>query len=478
MFGFKKSQKYDGPITNLGAGYNLLTPEIHIPIDLPDSHRKRHFWCFGTTGVGKSRLIEHIVEQDIRKGYSTVIMEPKGDHELFAKIVQIAQECGREEDLILVTPVFPGFSAIINPLSSHYMKEELVAHITAGVTVGKEPFFFNVAYQVSLLVTEALLLIAECEGRKWDYNLNDIKKHVSHSALKSLRDQVVMLDSDAAEDLAADISKVLENPADYFSKIANSLDVALTELTRGNVGKIIGQADDNRFIKRLEEGKRVIMVVQLGSMLTKKAAYTAGKVIISMLQAYIGRKYAIGKVLSTPLCLHIDEAQSVLYAGIEELFAKGGSADLYISGYCQSINQLYSEIGQERTKAILDNCNSKLYLRVPDADTAEYISAHLGEVMRYSPMMSLGGGVTIREVEEERVKVSEILALKNQEFFLMTYMGIFRGKTTKVSPPEIEIIFPDIGEDEAGKNNNNLDTFNTNFEDFLTDQRREACGNG
>ena len=98
--------------------------------------------------------------------------------------------------------------------------------------------------------------------------------------------------------------------------------------------------------------------------------------------------------------------------------------------------------------------------------------------MRHSPMMSLGGGVTIREVEEERVKVSEILALKNQEFFLMTYMGIFRGKTTKVSPPEIEIIFPDIGEDEAGKNNNNLDTFNTNFEDFLTDQRREACGNG
>lgn len=480
MFGFekKKAKKYTGPITNLGAGFNLLTPENHVPINLPDSHRKRHLWCFGTTGVGKSRLIEHIVEQDIRKGYSTVIMEPKGDHDLFAKIVQIARETGREADLILVTPIFPEYSAIIDPLSSHYMKEELVAHICAGVSVGRDPFFFNVAYQVSLLVTEALMLMAECAGNKWSYNLNDVKKHISHSSLKALKDEIDMLDTEEAKELASDLARVLENPPDYFSKIANSLDVALTELTRGNVGKIIGQADENRFIKRLEEGKGVIMVVQLGSMLTKKAAYTAGKVIISMLQAYIGRIYSIGKTIQPALSLHIDEAQSVLYQGIEDLFAKGGSANLYISGYCQSINQLFSEIGEERSKSILDNCNSKIFMRVPDSDTAEYVSSHLGEDVKYSPMMSLGGGLTIREVEEERVKASQILQLNNQEFYLMTYQGLFRGKTTNVTSANIEVVFPDLNQPKKDNANDGLKAWSADFEDFLLAQREAVEAHG
>lgn len=475
MFGFgkKKPKKHNGPVTNLGAGYNLLTPEIHALINLPDSHRKRHLWCFGTTGVGKSRLIEHIVEQDIRKGYSTVVMDPKGDHDLFAKIVQIARETGREEDLILVTPIFPDYSAIIDPLSSHYMLEELVAHICAGVSVGRDPFFYNVAYQVSLLVTEALSLMAECAGEKWSFNLNAVKKHISHSSLKSLKDQIDMLDTEEARELASDLARVLENPPDYFSKIANSLDVALTELTRGNVGKIIGQADENRFIKRLEEGKGVIMVVQLGSMLTKKAAFTAGKVIISMLQAHIGRVYAIGKTLNPALSLHIDEAQSVLYQGIEELIAKGGSANLFFSGYCQSVNQLYTEVGDERAKSILDLCNTKLFMRVPDADTAEYVSSHLGEDVKYSPMMSLGGGLTIREVEEERVKASQILQLNNQEFYLMTYQGLFRGKTSTVYPAKIEVVFPDLDKPKETANDG-LKAWGAEHEDFILAQREAA----
>lgn len=176
------------------------------------------------------------------------------------------------------------------------------------------------------------------------------------------------------EQLSMDMQKILATPPDYYSKVASSLRVALTELTSGNVGQIIGKANENRFIKRLEEGKGIILVVQLGSLLTKRAAYTAGKVIISMIQAFVGRVYSSGKDVSPPLVLHIDEAQSVLYHGIEDLFAKAGGAGVYIHGYCQSISQLYSEVGEDRGNTILDNCNTKLFMRVPDAHTAKYVS--------------------------------------------------------------------------------------------------------
>ena len=432
--------------THLGSGVHLDQPDRIIPLGFPDSFRRGHFWCFGTTRVGKTRAMENIIEQDIRKGYSVVAIDPKGDIDLFSKIVTVAFDAQREDELILITPVFPEYSAILDPLSSYYMIEELVAHITAGVAVGREPYFFGVAYEVSLIVVQALIMLADDSGSKASFNLNDIKNHISHSDLEKLKNRLDYIDTPQARQLIMDMEKILTTPADYYSKVASSLRVALTELTSGNVGRIIGNGDENRFIDRLEQGKGVIMVVQLGSLLTKRAAYTAGKVIISMIQAFVGRRYSSDKTILPALALHIDEAQSVLYQGIEELFAKAGGAGVYIHGYCQSISQLYAEIGMDRANTILDNCNTKLFMRVPDSKTAQYVSMHLGEKRSYSPIISLGGGLSIRETEEVRINHTEILNMDPRQFFLTTYSGMFRGVTADVADSAIKVIFPDIGQ--------------------------------
>jgi len=441
---WKKRKKQAEPWTHLGEGIHLDYPDKIIPLGFPDSDRKGHFWCFGTTRVGKTRCMEGIIEQDIRKGYSVVAIDPKGDIDLFSKVVQVARETGRKEDLMLITPVFPQYSAILDPLSTYYMVEELVAHITAGVAVGKEPYFFSVAYEISLIVVQSLVMLAEVNGRKVSFNLNDIKNHISHTDLEKLKERVDTIGSPQALQLAMDLQKIIATPADYYSKVASSLRVALTELTSGNVGKIIGQADENRFIDRLEQNKGIIMVVQLGSMLTKRAAYTAGKVIASMIQAFVGRRFSSDKKVTPPLVLHIDEAQSVLYQGIEELFAKAGGAGVYIHGYCQSVSQLYAEIGVDRANTILDNCNTKLFMRVPDAKTATYISDHLGEKRVYSPIISLGGNLAIRETEDIRVKHTEVLNMAPRQFFMTSYSGIYRGITADVSDATLRVIFPDI----------------------------------
>jgi hypothetical protein len=432
------------PWTHLGKGIHLDRPDRIMQLGYPDRFRKGHSWCFGTTRVGKTRVMENIIEQDVRKGYSVVAIDPKGDIELFSKIVQVAFETGRHADLMLITPVFPQYSAILDPLSSYYMIEELVAHITAGVAVGREPYFFGVAYEVSLVVVQALIILAKAARRKPSFNLNDIKNHISHQDLEKLKEKLDFIDTPPSRQLAMDMQKILSTPADYYSKVASSLRVALTELTSGNVGRIIGNADENRFIDRLEAGKSVIMVVQLGSLLTKRAAYTAGKVIISMIQAFVGRRYSSDRTVTPALTLHIDEAQSVLYQGIEELFAKAGGAGVYIHGYCQSVSQLYAEIGMDRANAILDNCNTKLFMRVPDAKTANYVSIHLGEKRTYSPIISLGGGLSIRETEDIRIRHTDVLNMEARQFFLTTYSGVFRGVTSDVSDSTLKVVFPDV----------------------------------
>ena len=447
----KKRKGHKEPWTNIGSGFHLDRPATIMQLGFPDSARKGHFWCFGTTRVGKTRVMEHIIEQDIRKGYSVVAIDPKGDIELFSKIAQLAIETGRQHDLMLITPIFPQYSAILDPLASYYMPEELVAHIPAGVAIGREPYFFGVAYEVSLVVVQALILLAEVAGIAPSFNLNDIKNHISHQDLEKLKEKLDYIDTPEAEQLSRDMQKILATPADYYSKVASSLRVALTELTSGNVGKIIGKADENRFVKRLEQGKGVILVVQLGSLLTKRAAYTAGKVIISMIQAFVGRIYSSGRNVTPPLVLHIDEAQSVLYQGIEDLFAKAGGAGVFIHGYCQSINQLYAEVDEDRANTILDNCNTKLFMRVPDANTATYVSEHLGEQRKFSPIISLGGGLSIRETEEVRIKHTEVLNMAPRELFLITYSGTYKGKTAQVSGASLRVEFPDLSAERLVK---------------------------
>ncbi len=448
---FKRKRKRKEPWTSIGSGVHLDDPKTIIELGFPDSFRKGHFWCFGTTRVGKTRTMEHIIEQDIRKGYSIVAIDPKGDIDLFSKITEVAEDTGRRGDLMLITPIFPQYSAILDPLSSYYMPEELVAHITAGVAIGREPYFFGVAYEVSLVVVQALIMLAEEAGKKPSFNLNDIKNHISHEDLERLKEKIDYINNPEAEQLSKDMQKILSTPADYYSKVASSLRVALTELTSGNVGKVVGKADENRFVRRLEQGEGIILVVQLGSLLTKRAAYTAGKVIISMIQAFVGRVYSSGKNVNPTLVLHIDEAQSVLYQGIEDLFAKAGGAGVFIHGYCQSISQLFAEVGEDRANTILDNCNTKMFMRVPDAHTASYVSEHLGEEKRFSPIISLGGGLSIRETEETRIKHTEVLNMEPRELFLSTYSGTYKGKTATVNDSSLKVKFPDLGKEQSTK---------------------------
>ncbi len=438
----------------LGRGQKLADPTRNIQIAIPDTHRNGHLWCFGTTRVGKTRVIENMAEQDIRKGYSVVLIDPKGDVEIFSKIVQAAFEEGRQEELMLVTPVFPAYSAIIDPLAYYFMPEELVGHIVSGVEVGKEKFFYNVAYEVSLVVVQGLILLAKNEGKPPLFNLNDVKNRISHTDLEHLKAEIDSIDSDEARQLSSDMQKILDSPQDYYGKVSSSLRVALMELTSGNIGKIIGRADENRFLKRLEEGKRVIMIVQLASLITRRAAYTLGKVVISMIQSFVGRVFASGRKVTPPLCLYIDEAQNVLYYGIDDLFAKAGGAGVWVHGFSQSVSQLYAALGEDYANVILDNTNTKLFMRVPDAKTAQYVADHFGEKAKYAPILSVGGGMTVRQMEEPVLKPQDVLNLPARKFYMMGYSGAFVGKTEDVSNPYVHIKLPNISSDERMEANN------------------------
>lgn len=426
----------------LGMGQNLDKLDTPKKIILPDKDRNRHVWVVGTTGVGKTRLIESFIAQDIYKGENVVVLDPKGDSELFEKIFWAARATGRLHELIVINPIFPEYSAIVDPLSSYFMPEELVAHITSGVDANGEKFFYNVAYDVAQAIVMATIEIAKADGVPHKINLNDVKNLINAKEIKRLQENVALIGTPRADQLARDLQVIVDKPQDYYAKISSSLAVALGELTNGNIGRVIGTASTNRFISRLEEGKRVIVLVQLGSLLTNQAAYTVGKVILSMLKAFIGRTYMSGKKVSPALRIYADEAQNILFAGIEDILAKAGSANVSFHGFVQSVNQVTAVLGPDNGKSILDNTNTKIFFRVPDPESAEYAAKHFGIRSGFSAMVSTSGKMNFSANDEDLVQPQEILNMLPTQFLMKSYIGQYRIISEPVTSAPLKIVFP------------------------------------
>ena len=447
MIGLRAKRRSDVPPpagAAIGEGAALLPgPDAKpVPITVPDSDREGHIFTMGATRSGKTRLAEAMIEHDIRAGRSILWIDPKGDNAIFSKIVAAAGEAGREKDLLFFSPVHPRYSVRIDPLSHYFMPEEVVNHVVSGVRV-REEFYFNVAYEVTLVVVQGLMLISRALGERPSFTFRRIKENIGYRELEGLRAQVAEIEGPEAEEILMSLDQILSSPQDYFSKVSSSLRAVITSLSSGSVGEIIGKDTSNRFIERLEAGKRVILVVQTGSLLTRKTAHIMARVLLSMVQSFVGRVLASHRRIDPPLAVYADEASNVLYFGIDDLFSKAGGAGVWLHMLTQSRQDLVAELGPAYAGKILDNTNTKIVFRVNDPDTAAWASRMAGTRKSFSPVMSLGGGLSVRETEESRVPPESFLRLGRREFYAFTFDGIYRGRTLDVLPCG-EIRFPEI----------------------------------
>lgn len=433
--------KKNNHMTIIGHGVCLEDVTKEGDIVVRDADRSGHFGCFGTTRVGKTRLIENIVEQDISKGYNVVVIDPKGDLQLFSKIVQTAAESGRLEELMLLTPIYPDYSIMLDPLAYYYMEEELVDHVVSGIRA-KEDYFIAVAYEVTQAIIAGLALQARYKKQRLNINFADIKVRSDYESLKKFRSSIELLPG--SNEVVTNIDQILNSPADFFAKVSSSLRTTLTALTSGTTGRIIGKSLVNEFVKRFEEGKGVILFCNTGSMLARRTAHIIGRVLISMIQSMIGRFFASGRKLNPPLCLHIDEGHNVLYKGIQELFAKGGAANVYVHFYTQSIAQIEEEVQEETARSILDNINTWVYMLVNHPDTAQYVEDSSPNIQKYQPILSFGGGISVREIEDKQILAASVLQLPKRYFYMRSYGKLYKGITKDTKPLYVSVEFPHL----------------------------------
>lgn len=122
------------PINDLGGKFQLHGVGIwegEKDIVLPLSDRNGHALVLGTTRVGKTRLLEVLVSQDIRRDEVVVVIDPKGDADLLLRMYAECKASGREENFHIFHLGYPEVSEAYNPIGS-FMRATEVASRIAG----------------------------------------------------------------------------------------------------------------------------------------------------------------------------------------------------------------------------------------------------------------------------------------------------------------------------------------------------------
>lgn len=306
-----------------------MNTEAKKDVYIPDGKCNGHFWCFGATKVGKTRLIENMCVQDIKNGDSIIIVDPSSDIDLLAKIIQTAAEERRLEDMMLVSPVFPDVSASIAPESGNYSYDGIIST-------------FNSCFR----------------------------------------------------------SAVNGSPDNFIKTICFDR--------------------PSCFSDRLNKGKRVIAVIQLGKLINYAASRYLGNLVISAIYGYAGNLQSSNKQLAQPLSLYLDDSFMYFDDNVVNMLLLNKANGIRVHGFAHSINQLDSIGNLDRIKSVMGTINALMCMRACDSATAEFMSSTIGQVAKYLPKLSL---LTINkpsEADEIILLPEDIMWLKPREYYLLT----------------------------------------------------------
>lgn len=417
-------------------------PEIHgvggyeEEISIPLSDRNGHTLVLGTTRVGKTRLAEILITQDIRRGDTTIVFDPKGDSELMRRVIAEAKAAGREDDLIIFHLGFPDISARYNGIG-HFNRVTEVATRTANQldSGGNSTVFREFFWRFTNIIAQALVAlgrrpdykqlamhIQNIEGLMIDYyefwfdrvaekgwreEVKAIKDTLNPSKLdQKLRGKnkhaiaLFMFASNKKhyDSIAAGLLSTFEYDKTYFDKIVASGLPLLEKLITGRIAELISPAyDDPEDMRPVFSWGQVIrqnkiVYIGLDALQDSTIAGTVGNTMFADLVSEAGSLYKHGEQYGfheqstesgsrNPIYIHADEVNELMGDEFIPMLNKAGGAGYMVTAYTQTLSDLSVKLGDDaKAGQVVGNFNSVIMFRVKELSTAELITEQLSPV--------------------------------------------------------------------------------------------------
>ncbi len=336
--------------------------------------RKRHLYIIGKSGVGKSKLQELMVRQDIAYGYGVCIIDSHG--ELIDDILDFIPE-NRIEDVCIIDPGDIDFPVAFNPLANvdpafkHQLTQGLVEIIQKQFGVHWTPRLEH----IFRFMTLALLDYPEATMSGMISMLTDrvyreqVTEYIGDDMVKrfwtiEFDGWAEKFDTDAIAPLVNKLGQFLSDPMlrDIFIQRENNVD----------------------FGKLMNEQKIILINLAKGKIGDDKASFLGALFLLKIKEAGMARAKR-DKALRPDFYVYIDEFQNVVTEMFENMLSEAKKYGISLTLAHQYVAQLLPKIQQ----AVLSHVGSLISFRL-GGDDALKLKSEFAPIFDTKDLINLG----------------------------------------------------------------------------------------
>ncbi len=356
------------------TNYVAALEEKRFIFGIKRADRRRHLYIIGKTGVGKSKMLELLIRQDIAYGYGVCLIDPHGD--VIDNLLDFVPE-ERVNDVVIIDPSDSQHPVSFNPLANvdpdfkHQLAQDLIEVMEKQFGANWTPRLEHV-FRFSVL---ALLDYPHATMRGMISLLTD--RNYRQKVIEYIEDDMVRrfwaiefadwsekFDTDAIIPLVNKLGQFLSNPL---------------------LRNIFGQKENKIDIDTLMNGKKIIFInLSKGRLGEENSSFFGSMFLTKIKQAGMARA-RLKPADREDFYLYVDEFHNVVTDTFENLLSESRKYGLCVTMAHQYFGQLTPRV----QATALGNSGTIIAFRV-GGDDAVKLKPEMAPVFDIKDMINLG----------------------------------------------------------------------------------------
>ncbi len=344
------------------------------PFGIKRSDRSKHLYVVGKSGVGKSKMLELLINADIQAGKGICVLDPHGD--LVNNVLRMIPE-ERLKDVIYFDPADTEFPIAFNPLEK--VDEKYKMQITIGfIQIFKKLF-----------------------GNNWSDRLEHVLRYVTLALLDSPNTTVLSIlkmlsDKNYRQAIVARIQdSVVKNfwvnefagwSEKFDSEAITPLLNKVGQLVSTNmVRNIIGQPLNTFNIRHIMDNQKILLMKVSKGLLGEENAQLIGSMIITKIYQAAMSRADMREEERKDFYFYVDEFQNFATDTFSEILSEARKYGLCLTIAHQYVGQLTDVI----RKTVFGNVGSMVSFRV-GAEDAVVLAEEYTPIFNVRDIINLG----------------------------------------------------------------------------------------
>ena len=324
-----------------------------VPFGVRRADRRRHLYVLGKSGVGKSKMLELLIHNDIKRGHGVGVLDPHGD--LVDSILRLIPE-NRIKDVVIFDPSDLQFPASFNPLEQ--VPEELKMRVTIGfIEIFKKLFGSNWSPRLEHVLRYTTLALLDSPGTTVLSILKMLTdKNYRQTIVRNIQDDVV---KNFWVNEFAGWSEKFDNEA-----ITPLLNKVGQFVSTNMIRNIVGQPENLFDFRDIMDNRKILLMkISKGILGEENAALLGAIAVTKIYQSAMSRADQLEDD-RIDFYFYVDEFQNFATDSFEEILSEARKYRLNLT----IANQFLGQLDEKIRTTVFGNVGSIISFRIGGED--------------------------------------------------------------------------------------------------------------